>query len=263
MDTIAKIARLFTNGWRSKQVVDGNATTTRLQKRASETNLQTQKPETKGSGDLNGESTTRREVAQQEAENNIQTGEHSSVCLFSFSSYNLFINRNRWWTRLPICRREQVRRPCRCENLRRMVLRIWMENQRREGKLPDRRLEITFKPENTQVYVYSRSHHNNCFINRNRWRTLKPRRPVCRREQVRRTCKYENLRRMVRGIWVESQRWEGKLPNKRLEITFIPGNTQVYVYSRSHHTIFKDCFINRNRWWMLKPWWPIWGILAR
>jgi hypothetical protein len=48
---------------------------------------------TKGSGDLNGESTTimRREVAQQEVGINIQTGEHSNVCLFPFSSYNFVL----------------------------------------------------------------------------------------------------------------------------------------------------------------------------
>jgi hypothetical protein len=73
MDAIAKIARLFTNGWG----------------RAGETNSKMPKPETKSSGDLNGESTTRREVAQQEVGINIQTGEHPSVCPLPFSSYNL------------------------------------------------------------------------------------------------------------------------------------------------------------------------------
>jgi hypothetical protein len=77
------------------------ATTARLRERASETDSEKIslmketispmliRPETKSSGDLNGESTTRRQVAQQEVGNNIQTGEHSSVCLFPFSSYNL------------------------------------------------------------------------------------------------------------------------------------------------------------------------------
>lgn len=69
-------------------MADAKATTARLQERASETNLQIRKPETNGSGDLSGESTVRREVAQQEVGNNIHTGEHSSVCLFPFSSYN-------------------------------------------------------------------------------------------------------------------------------------------------------------------------------
>jgi hypothetical protein len=87
--------------------MDAKATTTRLRERASETDSEKislmketdiifrmlmTKGKGKGkmsSGDLNGESTTRRQVAQQEVGNNIQTGEHSGVCLFPFSSYNL------------------------------------------------------------------------------------------------------------------------------------------------------------------------------
>jgi hypothetical protein len=55
------------------------------QERARGTISQIRGPETKGSSDLNGESTTiKGNVAQQEVGNNIQTGEHSSVCLFPF-----------------------------------------------------------------------------------------------------------------------------------------------------------------------------------
>jgi hypothetical protein len=54
---------------------------------------QIREPETKGSSDLNGESTTikGRKVAEQEVGINTQTGEHSSVCLFPFSNIIQFI----------------------------------------------------------------------------------------------------------------------------------------------------------------------------
>jgi hypothetical protein len=68
--------------------VDDKTTTARSQEEVTLARLQTM-----GSGDLNGESTTikRREVARQEVGNNIRTGEHSSVCLFTFSSYNVLL----------------------------------------------------------------------------------------------------------------------------------------------------------------------------
>ena len=62
-------------------------TMARLQERGGAIS-QIRVPETKGSSDLNGESTTikGRKVAQ---EIKIQVGECSGVCLFPFFSYNL------------------------------------------------------------------------------------------------------------------------------------------------------------------------------
>jgi hypothetical protein len=132
--------------------------------------------------------------------------------------------------------REQVGRSRTREDLMRRVCGIWMKNR-----------ENSEDYQTTHVYVYSRFLHTgtiyNGFINRNRWKLGKQGSPSRRCEDLR-------LRQRVCGIWIENHQLsrEGKLPDKRLELTVNLETTQVYVYSRSLHTgTIYNGFINRNR----------------
>jgi hypothetical protein len=73
--------------WKTLQIAEGTISLMR------KTISQIREPETKGSSDLNGESTTiKGKVAEQEVGINDQTGKHSSVCLlFPFSNIIQFI----------------------------------------------------------------------------------------------------------------------------------------------------------------------------